>query len=193
MSPKTKKKDSQKRSHVEEMAKSARTAHSDLIERIVNAARKEEIKLDKRAISVGIGPSGVLVNAAVAGLAEIDMIRYEQGVLTNFIYIDSERTPLDPGFYSVTTVARFVRLGRIDIRAHYTRQGALLAASQGFALISSLRVPTDVPPSVDTGVGVLQAPDAPDQDADRVPQFTYYTHCTNGGYTCHSIPCPGGC
>jgi len=169
------------------ISESARLCQSKLAEQLLEAALKEGISVDKNAIAVGISPSTVMVNAAVEGLAKIDMIRYEDGILTNFVYIDSTETSLAPGFYAVTTVADFVRIGRIEIRGEYSQRGELVAASPGFAIATSLRVPLDVPPSVVTGLGLTQVPREPQPG---IGTGIYYTKCSNGGWWCITLPPP---
>ena len=170
-----------------EIPKTARSCQKRIAEQLVEAAKAEGISVDTKSISVGISPDTVMANAAVEGLADIDMIRYEKGVLTNFVYIDSAETSLAPGFYAVTTVADFVRVGRVDIRGEYSRNGELVAASPGFAMVTSLRVPPDVPPSVVTGLGLTQVPEDPDMG---IGTGVHYTKCSNGGLWCIPQPLP---
>ncbi len=173
------------------ISESAGLYQDELTEKLLEAAREEGIAVDKNAVSIGITPKAVIVNGAVAGLSAIDMIRYEDGVQTNFVYIDSKETSLARGFYAVTTVAEQVQLGQIRVEARYSQGGRLIVATPGYALITSLRVPPDLPPLVETGVSILQTPNQ--SAGDKVPQFTWYTRCSNGGWWCHSMPCPGGC
>jgi len=171
------------------ISESARLCQREITEQLLEAALAEGISVDKNAIAVGISPNTAMVNAAVDGLAKIDMIRYEDGILTNFVYIDSTETSLAPGFYAVTTVAEFVRIGRIEIRGEFSQRGELVAAAPGFAIVTSLRVPPDVPPSVVTGLGLTQVPEEP-KPGIGIGGGVYYTKCSNGGWWCITLPPP---
>ncbi len=173
----------------------AQSCQDELIEKLVNAAARQDIKVDRRSVSVGIGPNGgVIINSAVKGIAKVDMIDYEKGVLTNFIFIDLRRTNLAPGFYAVRTVAPCVRLGRIDIRAHYLQDGKVVAVNQGIANVISLLAPADPPHPVRTGVRIAAnfpinpAEDGLEEDEFGNPVYCTYTDCPNGGQWCHCEP-----
>ena len=171
------------------------SCHDELTSKLVKAASSQDISVDRNTISIGISPNGgVLVNSAVRGLAKVDMIEYEKGVLTNFIYIDLGKTNLEPGFYAVRTVAPCVTLGRVDIRAHYMQDGKVVAVNQGIANVISLLAPTDRSHPVRTGVRIAtsfppdQAEDGLEEDEFGNPWYCTYTDCPNGGQWCYCEP-----
>ncbi len=169
------------------ISESARLCQKEIVEQLVEAALKEGISIDTNSIAVAFSCNVIMVNAAVDGLAKIDPISYEDGILTNFVYIDSPRTSLATGFYAVTIVADFVRIGRIEIRSEFSQRGELVAATSGFGIVTSLRVPPNAPPSVVPGIGLMEIVDKPTAPVPPfLPDFIYIT-CSNGINVCESL------
>jgi hypothetical protein len=154
---------------------------------LMAAALKEGVKVDEHSISIGILSEGILVNAALKGLATVNMTEYEKGIATNFLYVDSKATSLKPGFYKVTTIAQKVNLGRVTVKAEYSQAGKVIQTSSGVAQIHSLKVPANVNPDSPVKVGVSME-QAFEKGYDTDPAITITAICPNGGNARIALP-----
>jgi hypothetical protein len=148
-------------------------------------AEKGGQKIDLSSVSVAASEQGLIANAAMAGLSQIDMIDYEPGVTTNFLNVDHPDAVVPPGFYSLKVTTGFVHPGQIEARGSFESDGRAVAATSGFAIIHSLRVPEDVEPRVITGVGLSQVdPGSTAGIGNPSTPIVVYAVCSNGSTIC---------
>lgn len=173
------------------IAKDSAQCFRTITEALMEAAKAENIRLDEGSISVGIGRGGeITVNSAVEGLARVNPLDYEQGVVTNFVYSNFGGRNIPKGFSVVTTYSDWVRRGPIHTRLHFSQGSNRVAVMPGRGIVTALTVPEDRTPFVRTGVrigtafpGELEDWEEVDFDSDP-PTITYYTECSNGQYSC---------
>lgn len=172
---------------MEDISELIRLFNIQIKKEFLAAALKEGIKVDQNSIAIGISPAGIIINAAIKGLATLDLIRYEKGVQTNFIYVDSKATSLKTGFYVVTSVVEKVILGRVSIKAQYSQDGKLIETSSGVAQVGSLRVPANVNAQAPVKMG-MSITQPLDKGHETDPLIVITAVCPNGGNSSIELP-----